>query len=147
MAGYGPPPAENRRRRNADRYEGHEVEVPASGKAEAPKLPGARGYSARTREWYATWCASPQAQAFTVTDWQRLHMLAPLVDRYFATDKPMVAKQLMGEIRLNESLLGATHVDRLRARIKVADESPASTTPAVPDEVGAKRRQRILDAS
>lgn len=142
MAGYGPPPAENRRRRNADRYEGHETAVPADGKTVAPALPAADSYSERTRVWYATWCSSPQAQAFTVTDWQRLHMLAPLVEAYFA--KP--DKHLMSEIRLNESLLGATYADRLRARLKLetgGEEKP----PAVPDQVAEQRRKRILGAS
>lgn len=139
MAGYGPPPAENRRRRNADRYDGLQVEVPADGSAEAPPLPG-RWPAAVTR-WYAVWASSPQAQTFVATDWQRLHMLAPLVSRYFKAPD----KSLMAEIRLNESLLGATHVDRLRARIKFEAEEP--TTPSVPDEVASQRRKRILDAS
>lgn len=145
MAGYGPPPAENRRRRNADRYDGLQVTVDADGKVEAPKLPNARSYSKATRDWYATWCASPQAQTFTVTDWQRLHMLAPLVDRYFEAPD----KQLMAEIRLNESLLGATHVDRLRARIKVAEEqgSDVGSAAQVQDELALRRRKRMADAS
>jgi hypothetical protein len=141
MAGYGPPPAERKRHRNADRYEGHEVEVDASATVTAPPLPGR--HPKAVQDWYAVWCSSPQAQAFTVTDWQRLHMLAPLVGRYYKTPD----KSLMSEIRLNESLLGATHVDRLRARIKVADETPPAGAPAADDEVGRKRRQRILDAS
>lgn len=109
----GPPPKENRRRRNADAYAGQEVTVAQAGAVEAPPLPGRQ--SAAVKRWYETWCSSPQAQTFTVTDWQRLHMLAPLVARYFR----MPDKALMAEIRLNESLLGATHADRLRARIKV----------------------------
>jgi len=145
MAGYGPPPSENRRRRNADAYEGAEVTIDQSVTVSAPKLPGASGYSARTRGWYAVWCSSPQAQAFTVTDWQRLHMLAPLVDRYFQVPD----KALMAEIRLNESLLGATHADRLRARIKMAEQPKPAATASSPDEVAARRsrKQQILDAS
>jgi hypothetical protein len=144
MAGYGPPPSENRRRRNADRYEGLQVTVNAEGVAEAPELPGK--WPAVVRRWYQTWASSPQAETFLVTDWQRLHMLAPLVAKYFLEPD----KTLMAEIRLNESLLGATHVDRLRARIKVADDSgttAAAKGPVVDDEVAKKRRQRILDAS
>jgi hypothetical protein len=142
MAGHGPPPAENKRRRNADRYEGLQVTVSKDGEVLAPPLPD--GFGPRVLSWYATWCASPQAQAFEMTDWQRLHMLAPLVAKYFADPD----KTLMAEIRLNESLLGATHADRLRARIKVAAEAPTSAKgPAVDDEVAKRRRQRILDAS
>lgn len=140
MAGYGPPPSENKRRRNADRYEGLQVTVSADGKPVAPPLP--LGYSPDVRRWYATWCLAPQAQAFTVTDWQRLHMLAPLVQRYFETPD----RALLSEIRLNESLLGATHVDRLRARIKLAEAETAGPPPDR-DEIGERRRKRILDAS
>lgn len=47
---------------------------------------------------------------FTVTDWQRLAMLAELVEAFFSS--PSAA--LMAEIRLNEERLGATPTDRLR---------------------------------
>jgi len=142
MAGTGRPPAENKRRRNADLYEGLEVTVTAAS-SNAPKLPGASGYSRQTQAWYATWATAPQSQAFVVTDWQRLHMLAPLVDRYFLAPD----KGLMAEIRLNEALLGATHVDRLRARIKVAGESAPTEPTEGSDEVAARRRKRMTDAS
>lgn len=121
--------------------------VPAGGVANAPALPGADEYLPATLTWYTTWCTAPQASAFTVTDWQRLHMLAPLVDAYW--QKP--AKDLLSEIRLNESLLGATHVDRLRARIKV--EAPKSSAPSAPSGQGGvtdmtkRRRERMTDAS
>ena len=123
----GPPPKENRRRRNADPYAGLEVAVSAASTASAPALPRAEGYLSQTCDWYATWAASPQAQTFTMTDWQRLHMLAPIVDRYF--HEPTIS--LMAEIRLNESLLGATHADRLRARMKVEKPPAAEVPPGV----------------
>ena len=146
MAGYGPPPAERRRRRNADTYADVQVTVSADAVVEAPPLPGAKRYLKSTRDWYATWCASPQAAAFTGTDWQRLHMLAPLVDQYFREPSP----KLFAEIRLNESLLGATHTDRLRARIKVERKSPSPDRGAagnVADLMAARRRRLMSDAS
>lgn len=141
MGGRGLPPSEHKRRRNADRFEGLQVTVDADGVVQAPDLPGE--WPAEVHRWYDTWCSSPQAQTFLVTDWQRLHMLAPIVAKYFVT----ADRTLMAEIRLNESLLGATHADRLRARIKTADDpstSGAPKSPAVDDEVAKKRRQRIL---
>jgi hypothetical protein len=57
---------------------------------------------------------------FTEVEWQRLHMLAETVERYFEG-----RLDLLGEIRLNESLLGATAVDRLRARVKIVDDGVA----------------------
>jgi len=142
MAGYGRPPAENKRRRNADLYEGLEVTV-SEPPSSVPKLPGAEGYSPQTRAWYATWATAPQAATFVVTDWQRLHMLAPLVDRYYLAPD----KGVMAEIRLNETLLGATHVDRLRARIKIAGEVAEPEPTEGSDEVAARRRKRMTDAS
>jgi len=125
VRGRGPVPKENRRRRNADTYAGLEVAVAAAAPVVAPPLPGR--WPAAVKRWYETWCESPQAQAFTVTDWQRLHMLAPLVAAYYKTPD----KGLMAEIRLNESLLGATHADRLRARIKVEKPPAAEVPPGV----------------
>ena len=144
MAGYGPAQNPKRRRRNADTFAAGQVTVSADGKADAPKLPAASTYSRFTRAWYRTWCESPQAQAFVSTDWQRLHMLAPLVDLYFAEPR----QALLSEIRLNESLLGATHVDRLRARITItpAQDTAESADPAEAAEVARldERRRRLL---
>lgn len=95
-----------------------------------PLLPGAEGYSARTLAWYETWATSPQASQFVATDWQRLHMLAPLVEAYFRNP----TKDLMAEIRQNESKLGATSEDRQRLRMKIDPTAApgADETKAVP---------------
>lgn len=125
MAGNGPPPAEHRRRRNADTYADVAVKVKAGdATVRGPRLTGR--YLAATREWYETWRRAPQAAAFVDTDWRRLLMLAPLVDAYFRRPHHLT----LGEIRQNESLLGATHVDRLKARIKV--ELPAEDKDTAP---------------
>lgn len=142
MPGYGPPPAENRRRRNADTFEESAVTVPADGACDAPKLPNARKYLAATRDWYAAWCEAPQAAAFLRTDWQRLHMLAPLVDEYWREP----STKLLSEIRLNESLLGATHVDRMRGRIKVEQPKAKPSSSTGVSDLDSRRR-RLTDAS
>lgn len=142
MAGMGPPPAE--RKRNKDTFEEGVVSVPADAQVDAPELPGWEGYSTPTLAWYNTWCTAPQAALFTPTDWQRLHMLARLVEEYFA--KP--STKLMSEIRISESLLGATHVDRMRGRIKL--ERPKQAAPGKPGKVTdmtEARRKRMTDAS
>jgi hypothetical protein len=145
MGGVGPPPSENKRRRNSDEFADQAVTVPADATVDAPALPDAEQYGPRTLEWYATWCRTPQASLFTVTDWQRLHMLAPLVEMYWAAP----STRLLAEIRLSESLLGATHVDRMRARIKV--EAPrresSGSAPGVVTDMTAARRKRMTDAS
>jgi hypothetical protein len=122
---------------------GFETTISADAQPEAPKLPGASGFSAATRRWYRTWCESPQAVTFTVTDWQRLHMLAHLVERYFQSP----SKDVLAEIRLNESLLGATHVDRLKARIKIERPAVSESAP-VPEgvtDLATERKRRLLD--
>lgn len=129
MAGRGPAPKDS----SAGPFD-----VLAAFTGDAPKLPvsyrvsdGHREVSVRylasTRAWWAAWCASPQASRFAATDWQRLRMIAPLVDRFERTS----ARELAAEIRQQEGLLGATPVDRLRLRWKIAepDEKPAEENP------------------
>lgn len=142
MAGNGPPPSENKRRRNADPLADHALSVQADEEVHGPDLPHADLYGARTVTWYETWRRAPQAAAFVGTDWQRLQMLAPIVDAYFKEP----STKLLAEIRLNEGLLGATHADRLRARIKVEKPHPSTGTPAGVADLTARRRQ-VSDAS
>lgn len=125
MAGSGPPPKENRRRRNVDTYGDVQAAVSDDGSVRGPELTG--DWSEQTVTWYEMWRRAPQAQAFLATDWMRLQMLASVVEAFFQTPDT----KLLSEIRLNESLLGATHVDRLKGRIKVEAPTPASTEGAV----------------
>lgn len=140
MAGNGPAPSPNRRRRNADTYADVQTKVQAApssdlrgpGLAEATcnaSLDWDPQIRALVSRWWDTWRRSPLAVAFLNTDWSRLAMLAPLVASYYA--RPHYTK--LAEIRQSESLLGATHVDRLKARIRV--EATAPETDAVPAEV------------
>lgn len=130
MAGRGPAP------KDADKKHHHGVDkrtelAVGAIVVSAPPMPKGN-WSARTREWYDNWCSAPQAQRFLVTDWQRLHMLVPLVESYW--QEPNV--RVLGEIRLNESLLGATEADRARLRW---DIKPA----VAPVQSAAERRDRI----
>jgi hypothetical protein len=79
-------------------------------------------YLKATRDWYETWARSPMATRFTTTDWTRLRQLAPLVDQY----ERRPAKDLASELRLQESLLGATVADRARLRLKLGTVEEAS---------------------
>ena len=133
MPGMGPPPSANRRRTNADTFTPTDT-VAADGRTRGPALKGT--YSAQTRAWYTTWRKSPQSLVFTPTDWQRLTMLAPLVDLYFR--EPDV--KLLTEIRQNESLLGATHLDRLRGRMKVEQVAKSRPTAVAAPSDDYRRR-------
>lgn len=127
MAGRGPAPKDpsKRARRNKDAAAETKLPRARTRSAKPPALPGARGFLAPTRAWYATWCSSPQAAQFIETDWLRLHMTARLVDQFYRTEFPLEAKQLMSEIRLNEQKLGATPEDRLRLRWRLGEAEKA----------------------
>ena len=133
MPGMGPPPSENRRRVNADTFTPTDT-VAADGRTRGPALKG--DYSAATRAWYATWRKSPQSLVFTATDWQRLTMLARVVEAFFDSGDV----KLLTEIRQNESLLGATHVDRLRGRLKVNQSTKPGPAAAPVASDGYRRR-------
>lgn len=130
----GPPPQERRRRRNADTYADVQTKVSAkASRVHGPTMFAATGGALDlydepvrrlTERWWETWRRSPIAEHFLDTDWSRLIMLIPLVASYYASPHHMK----LAEIRQNESLLGATHVDRLKARIKVESEPPPATT-------------------
>lgn len=138
MAGYGPAPKEGAK---LGRYTS-ELEQPTTALAGAavqpPRLPKPRSLCVETRHWWERWTRSPMAETFCETDWSRLLMLMPLVEAYNRmTDvdniggddwSPSGAAKLLAEIRMSESLLGATHLDRLRGRIKIerSEKPPAA---------------------
>lgn len=116
---HAPKPEGQRRRRNAP--VNGERELIRDGLVRGPELDeltGVDSWSPPTRAWFATWRRSPQSQVFEATDWQRLGMIAYLVEDYFggAADRG-----LMAEIRQNEERLGATFTDRQRARMRITD--------------------------
>ncbi len=143
MPGNGPPPAEQRRRRNADTYADVRTTVAAGsstlrGQPLEVVLPGHAFGDADelVRRWWDTWRRSPLTEAWLDTDWSRLAMVAPLVASYYLRPH----HQKLAEIRQNESLLGATHVDRLKARIKVERDEKPPAPPAGVTALDAYRR-------
>lgn len=138
MAGNGPAPSPNRRRRNADIY-GANITKISPIPADEPRGPtlatATQGQSLTWKPeiqdlvgaWWTRWRLSGQAEMFLDTDWGRLALVAPLVASYYA--HPTHLK--LGEIRQNESLLGATVVDRLKARIRAEVEVQAGVPAGV----------------
>lgn len=94
--------------------------APADGSA--PKIPRAewRKLHPRTKEWWNVWLEAPQASQFVGTDWQRLRgFLLPLVENFnraLERGEVKLAKELAGELRLQEQDFGATPAARLRNR-------------------------------
>lgn len=120
---HAPKPEGQRRRRNTPAV--NEREIVDDGVLRGPELPAWQPWDAATEAWYETWRRSPQAQVFADTDWQRLHMLAPLVQQYWLSGGDA---KLLAEIRQNEERLGATYTDRQRARMRIVSPALAGET-------------------
>lgn len=122
-------PKENRRRRNAPTYD--TTHLTRDGEVRGPELAeltGRADWPSGVVGWFETWRRSPQAQVFEDTDWQRLGMLAWIVESY--QRKPGAAA--LSEIRMNEERLGATVTDRMRARMRIEDsDDEGETAPVV----------------
>jgi len=116
------------------------TELESSPTGEPPPLPGAAGFLEETRRWYETWAGSPQASQFLATDWQRLHMVARLVDLFFREP----SSRMLAEIRLNEQKLGGTPEDRLRLRWRLSEaerEDERAGKPAVKSRPASRSRR------
>lgn len=125
----GPPPAEHKRRRNADTYAGLHSTVVDDGELTGPGLEGA-SWSAAARAYWEIWRHSPMAKAFLDTDWARLRMTLLLIEDYLRNP----TAQKLSVIASQEASLGATVADRLRLRMRIVkpdaapEETPAGVT-------------------
>ena len=138
---HAPKPDGQRRRRNAPTHD--TTVLVRDGVVRGPEIAEATGralWSEGTLSWWETWRRSAQAQVFEETDWSRLALLAPMVESYLR--KPSAAA--MSEIRMNEERLGATVVDRLRARMKIEDDdaeaAPVLSIAASREDLAARLR-------
>lgn len=115
----------------------------ADGIVRGPDLTEATGrtWDAPVLRWFQVWRESAQAQLFTSTDWQRLVMLAPLVEKL----ETSATAALMSEIRMNEERLGATVVDRMRARIAITDENTTAEAATILSIVPGESDDELLD--
>ena len=87
----------------------------------APKIPRREWQKlhAQTRAWWTAWLKAEQASQFVGTDWARLRgTMLPLVEafhRALEAGEVKTAKELAGELRLQEADFGATPAARRRA--------------------------------
>jgi hypothetical protein len=70
-----------------------------------PRLRDALTLRPETRRWWEAWRSRGIELKFWATDWQRLEMLALLVDAFHGADDAVVRRRFAGEIRRNEALL------------------------------------------
>lgn len=119
---HAPKPEGQRRRRNQPAT--GEREFTRDGTVHGPSIEESTGrtWPEFVTGWWETWRRAPQAAAFEETDWMRLAMVAPLVATLSNEDcSPNEQVKMLSEIRQNEERLGATFVDRQRARIRITD--------------------------
>jgi hypothetical protein len=140
--GNGPAPKDpaKRRRRNADPVP--TTCVQADGRVRGPRLPplaDGEAWHPRTLAWWATWRKSPQAQAFTGTDWDFLLDTALMHHTMWSKGR----WEFASEVRLRAGKLGATPEDRLRLRMQVDQPEQASEAAAGDDsrvtDIAARR--------
>lgn len=159
MAGTGPAPEAQKRRRNKESL----TELPAEGyQGEFPAL--AKNYRVErvvmvidpethrkvsetftatilflkaTRDWYEAWARSPMAVEFTGVHWQRLQRVARIVDQYERTSDP----SLLAEIRLQEAGFGGTPLDLRRLGRSITPGAPVAAPRSTPR--ASSRRSRL----
>lgn len=91
----------------------------------------AKSWPRQVRDWFETWRRSPQARLFVSdVEWQSLGRCAYLVEQFYGDDTPAsVRVQTWNAIRQFESMLGATHTDRVKTHMKIKPAEPESTSP------------------
>ncbi len=134
---------------NQGKYDVH-ILPPEGFKGKSPTLPK-RDWHPETAAWYKSWRTSPQAESFFPSDWQRLILLAPLVDLVY--DPETDAKSLvaaLSEIRTTEAALGGTVADRTRLRMSLGAVKPGPESVeqvATPSSAAAAQTFRVVDMS
>lgn len=114
MAGRGPAPRENPRRRN-QKPAGLTL---AAKPVVIPDLPEQYEWPQRTQDWWQMWRETPQAELFTATDWDFLLDTALLHAQFWLGDT-----SVSGELRLRVAKFGATTEDRQRLRMTFGPEA------------------------
>lgn len=152
MAGRGPAPKDpsKRVRRNADespstllRFEDAEqpdlpdfdVQVEIDGELVSRQF----HWPQITRDWWATWRDSPQAEHFGSTDWAFLLDTAILHAAVWGRGD----MKALPELRLRVSKFGSTPEDRARLRMQFADADAADSKRSASVPSARERRAQI----
>jgi len=147
MAGRGPAPKAQKRRRNVDPVP--TTKVVRDGRTRGPALPvgvlpDGEDWHQRTKDWWASWRKSPQASTFQSTDWDFLLDTALMHHTMWSRGR----WEFASEVRLRVAKFGATVEDRARLRLEV--ETPAQARAASKPAPGegsvtsiASRRARL----
>lgn len=143
MGERGPVPQETKRRRNKPKIAPTEV-APGAYSGTTPELPNAEKYSHRTQLWYLTWRECEQAETFTKTAWLTLHMLADLVEAYYA--EPTASA--WAQIKATQTGLLALPADQRRNNWKVAPlKVEKQVLPEGVSDIADRRTRLVADVS
>lgn len=130
MAGRGPAPKAHRQRaRDERRRQSEQTVVTPDDAVRGPDLDSVSTFGPVTVAFYEKIRRSPQAQAYEDTDWLMItDVLLPLHDSFTTGTRKSAATA--SEIRQIMSSLGATVLDRQRARITIDREQDSSAADA-----------------
>ncbi len=150
MAGKGPAPkpANLRQRRNkkssAATLQSPVVEQGEKLKVPTLQNPDKRKFHRLTRAWWKRVWTSPMAGEYLPTDIDGLARVALLVDEYYKNPTGGKAKELLGEIRLQEARFGLSPVDRGRLQWEVlkGEEAERKRKPTKPQHAASNKDPR-----
>lgn len=136
MGGVPPKDPDRRARRNKDPINETVIETAP---VKPPPFPTKYKREPELQRWWNKWCDSPQAEMFSLTDWEFLRDTLPLVKAYYEGDMKVAS-----EIRLRVAKFGATPEDRLRLRLRFVDADDEKK-PKPGDISGSNVRQLFED--
>jgi hypothetical protein len=154
MSIKGPVPKEasERVRRSRDTFTPTKAITP-DGKLRGPALPKGITWCQRTTRWWAAWRRSPQAQLMLDTDWEAMLEAAFIHNTLWTDPDDLSVSELTALTKELHRILGSyglTYGDRLKLRIKIDDDKPASkvvstvsSSASLPDNVVSMYRQKL----
>lgn len=123
MAGRGPAPKDPSKLHPRTKVAHTQTVIAEDDELRGPELPDdalREPWHPRTLAWWNTWRRSPQAQTFTLTDWDFLIDTALMHHTMWSAGR----WEFASELRLRAAKFGATPEDRQRLRLQVAPATP-----------------------
>lgn len=143
MAGQGPAPAENRRRRNTPER-GEWVDLPELDKPILPSLPqrakGTGSWSPRSKQAWAAWRADSVTTQYSVADIQGA------IDLIYLYEEWVRGGDVAAEIRQRQDRLGLNPKGRRDLRWRAPQEQPGDAKPKPKRAKSANSRRAHLTA-
>ncbi len=136
MALTGPPPSENKRRRNADTFAWVDV-VSSPFDGSSPDLPDALDGNVLVARWYEAIRSMPHCRLWTASDWMFAVSTAFVALDAFSGERPAA----FGELRQREAKMGVTLEDRMKLRIRYVPPEVGEGSARTPKASAAPKRR------